>query len=39
MSQGNVSSLSATHWQVALVTGALAGVCGVAVSFTRLFRP
>ena len=38
MRQGDFSSLTATHWQVALVTGALAGVFGVAVSFTRLFR-
>lgn len=38
MTQGDFASLTATHWQVALVTGALAGCLGVSVSFTRLFR-
>jgi hypothetical protein len=38
MTQGNFASLTAAHWQVALFTGALAGLFGVAVSLTRLFR-
>jgi hypothetical protein len=38
MTQGNFASLTPAHWQVALFTGALAGVFGVGVSFTRLFR-
>jgi hypothetical protein len=34
-----ILSLTTTHWQVALVSGALAGVFGVAVSFTRSPQP
>ena len=38
MTQGNFSSITANHWKVALVTGAVAGMFGVALSFTHLSR-
>ncbi|WP_461555614.1 hypothetical protein [Synechococcus sp.] len=38
MTNGNVASVTLAHWQIALTTGLIAGVIGVAISFTRLFR-
>ena len=38
MTQGDFSTVTLKHWTVALMTGALAGVFAVLVSFTPLFR-
>ena len=38
MTNGNVAAVTLAHWQIALTTGLIAGVIGVAISFTRLFR-
>jgi hypothetical protein len=38
MTKGNLPSVTLAHWQIALTTGLIAGVIGVAISFTRLFR-
>ena len=38
MTQGDFSSATMKHWQIALVTGLLAGGIGVLISFTPLFR-
>jgi hypothetical protein len=38
MTKGNVAAVTLAHWQIALTTGLIAGVIGVTISFTRLFR-
>jgi hypothetical protein len=38
MTKGNLASVTLSHWQIALTTGLIAGLIGVAISFTRLFR-
>ena len=38
MTKGNVAAVTLEHWQIALTTGLMAGLIGVAISFTRLFR-
>jgi uncharacterized membrane-anchored protein len=38
MTQGDFSTVTLKHWTVALMTGVIAGVFAVLVSFTPLFR-
>jgi hypothetical protein len=38
MTKGNVAYVTLDHWQTAFTTGLIAGVIGVAISFTNLFR-
>jgi hypothetical protein len=38
MTKGNIADVTLAHWQIAFTTGLIAGVIGVAISFTRWFR-